>query len=428
MNSRKKVLLVSAVFPPQLSGTSEKMGKRAKFFSRFQWDTLVLTPQIPKDDPLDNTLLENIGNTTIHRTRYLFQERWPSLRHDKNRTLEVYGSKWEQILDMLFVPKGFIRWLPYAIWKGIRMARDVDVILTMNNPISLHIIGYILHKITGKPWVVELRDPIVDYAYGRRGPESLNYMLERIFIRACDHVIQREDGTPEIVSERYPNIKDKFTVIPYAGFDFDDFDDFVADMPSTENQPLTIAYTGSFYGDTITPIPFLKGFKKFVDEKGLSAEQICAIFAGDWDPQYDEFIAENNLGSYITSKGRITRQACLDLWEKSHILLLILGNEEDNFLRIPSKFWDYLGARRAMFNLVDPQGRVSEVTAAQKLGVVADCMNPVSIAEGLHQLWQNHQVGQLAPQPDEQFFNQATRRASEKMTVDVLELVSDHTA
>jgi hypothetical protein len=424
MNPKKRVLMISTVFPPQLGGTSEKMGKRVKYFSRFGWHTIILAPQIPKESHLDNTLLESTDDITVYRTKYLFQSRWPSLRHDKNRSTEFYGSRFERFLDMFFVPKGFIRWMPYAVKDGIRLARTADVILTRNNPLSIHIVGYLLHKITSKPWVVELRDPITDYAYGRRGPELLNYLLERLFVHACDHVIQREDGAPDLIIDRYPKIKDKFTVIPYAGFDVDDFLEYSSKMPDTHDKPIKISYTGSFYGNTITPIPFLAGFKKFIDEEKLTSDQIQVVFAGDWDQRYDDYINQNNLHPYVTSKGRITREACLQLWEESHILLLILGNEEENILRIPSKFWDYLGAERVMFNLVDPKGRVAEVTKAQRLGTVAEGMNPNAITTGLHELWQDHKSSQLLPKPDEKFFTQVTRQTSEKMTVDVLELVS----
>ena len=51
----KRVLLVSAVFPPQLGGTSEKMARRAKYFLRNGWQTVVLAPKIPPGIKVDET-------------------------------------------------------------------------------------------------------------------------------------------------------------------------------------------------------------------------------------------------------------------------------------------------------------------------------------------------------------------------------------
>jgi hypothetical protein len=419
----KRVLLVSAVFPPQLGGASEKMAKRVKYFSRFGWHTTVLVPAIPPDSSSDRTLLKEIenANVEIHRTKYFFQAQWPSLRHDKNRIKEFYGSKLERILDMLFVPKGFVRWLPFALHTGKRLASSVDVILTMNNPITLHFIGYILHKLTGKPWVAEIRDPIVKYAYGRRGPEKLNYWLESLIINNAKVVIQREDGTPDSISCRYPDLPaSKFVVIPYAGFDPDDFVLQEIKKPKEfSDETLVISYTGSLYGNTITPAPLLRGLRRFLSVTNIPPGSLCVVFAGDWDTRYDQTIQDLGLQEIVEYRGRLTRPECIDLWWRSQVLLLILGKEEDNLLRVPSKFWDYLGAGRSMLALVHPEGRVANLVYEQQLGFVADPENEDDIVSILERIWQAHQQGTLKPKPSPLFLSQATRANSEKMVIDV---------
>lgn len=417
----KRVLLISAAFPPQLGGPSEKMAKRVKYFSRFGWQTTVLAPAIPAGSTLDESLCNEIGDVEVHRIQYLFQARWPSLRHDKDRQQDFSGSKFERFLDVSFVPKGFVRWLPYAVQAGRQLAASADVILTMNNPISLHIIGYIIKKLTGKPWVAEIRDPIVEYAYGRRGPEKLNYWLERLVVKNANVVIQREDFTPDIISLRYPKSPpSKFVVIPYTGFDPDDFSSQTTDeVKVLSNDQMVISYTGSFYGDTITPIPFLNGLKRCLSTNAISAQAIRVIFAGDWDDQFDQLIEELDLQDIVSYRGRITRQQCIELWHKSHVLLLILGKEADNILRIPSKFWDYLGAKRPILSLVAPNGRLANLVVEQNLGVVADPEDEEAIATAINQLFVAFQEKRLKAQPTPEFLSLANRACSEKTIIDV---------
>ncbi len=418
----KKVLLISAFFPPQQGGTSEKMAKRVKYFSRFGWHTAVLTPEIPETATTDDGLLVEICDAQVEviRTKYLFKQQWPSLRHDKNRFRDFYGSKVERIIDMGFVPKGYVRWLPYALREGRKIVKDVDVILSMNNPITLHVIGYLLHKWSGKPWVAEIRDPIAGYAYGRRGPETMNYWLERKIIESAHAVIQREDGTPEDIRGRYPAWQDKFVIIPYAGFDSDDFP-AVTPPSQRHERKLVISYTGSFYGNTITPIPFLDGLAQFLAEFPDARGVIKVLFAGDWDAQYDMKVSQNRLEQIVEYHGRVSRKACIQLWQESDALLLILGKEEDNLLRIPSKFWDYLGARRFMLALVDPNGRVAQLVREEQLGDIANTDQPAEIAAMLRRMWQAYQQGQLQPRPNTEFLKQAERAYSEWMTVSVFE-------
>lgn len=422
----KKVLLISAFFPPQQGGTSEKMAKRVKYFSRFGWHTTVLTPEIPEKATIDHGLLAEICDAEVEvvRTKYLFKRQWPSLRHDKNRFRDFYGSRVERIIDMGFVPKGYVRWLPYVLREGWKRAREVDVIISMNNPITLHVIGYLLHKWSGKPWVAEIRDPIAGYAYGRRGPEKMNYWLERKIVESADAVIQREDGTPENIRGRYPALQDKFVIIPYAGFDGDDFAYTTPPRHQIE-RTLVISYTGSFYGNTITPIPFLEGLAQFLTQSPEAKEVIKVLFAGDWDAQYETMVTQHGLESMVEYRGRVSRKTCIQLWQESDALLLILGKEEDNLLRIPSKFWDYLGARRYMLALVDLNGRVAQLVREEQLGDIADTDQPTEIAAMLQRVWQAYQQGQLQMYPSPEFLKQAERAYSEWMTVSVFEQLTE---
>lgn len=421
----KRVLLVSAVFPPQLGGTSEKMAKRAKYFFRFGWQTVVLAPAIPPDSDLDETLMDELADIEIHRTKYFFQSRWPSLRHDKGRSLEVYQPKVQGAVDLFFVPKGYVRWFPFALQEGRRLVASADVILTMNNPMTLHLLGFVLHKLTGKPWVAEMRDPIAEYAYGRRGPERLNYRLERLIVQNADAVVQREDFVPELVGPRYPDLSPtKFTVIPFTGYDPDDFALFsAAENKGVSDDQLMISYTGSFYGETITPVPFLRGLHRFLSANSVSRSCVRAVFAGDWDARYDQVVDELDLLDCVEYRGRLTRPECIRLWLESSVLLLILGSEEDNLLRIPSKFWDYLGAGRVILALVHPEGRTAQVLREQHLGFAADTDDEVEIAATLKKIWQAYQRGVLKPQPTAEFVSKATRASSEKAVVDVLNQV-----
>lgn len=418
----KRVLLVTAVFPPQLGGASEKMAKRTKYFSRYGWQTVVLAPAIPAGSSEDQALLNEAGEVEIHRTSYFFRSRWPSLRHDQERAIDTHRGKLNQVLDMAFVPKGYVRWLPHAVRSGRRLASSVDVILTMNNPITLHLVGMALHKATGKPWVAELRDPIAEYAYGRRGPETVNYWLERLVVRNCSAIIQREDFVPEPVVERYPNLpSSKFIQIPYTGFDPEDFAGQSASQPNIGDNPVpVIAYTGNFYGDTITPAPFLKGFKLFLERNPDTTLPFRVVFAGGWAEEYDRLVSNLGLESAVEYLGWLSRPECIELWQNSQILLLILSNEEDNRLRILSKFWDYLGAQRLMLALVATDGRLANLIRKERLGVVADPEDEEAIALALQELFNSHKQGDLGISPSSEFLAQANRADSERMVVEVM--------
>ncbi len=217
----RKVLLITNAFPPQAGNQAIHMGKRVKFLMRNGWQTVVLAPEIPMVEKKDPHLMRGLNDVEVHRTPYLFLKQQPMLR--QSRGLFLTGHK-KTPLDRIYLPNGYIRWLPYAVRAGRKKAQEVDVLLTVSNPTMTHLIGYALHKLTGKPWVCELRDPISGYQFNRRGPESFNRLIERLVVQQATQVFQWGDYVVNSLASKYPGQDpEKFSVIPYGGFDPDDY-------------------------------------------------------------------------------------------------------------------------------------------------------------------------------------------------------------
>jgi hypothetical protein len=304
----------------------------------------------------------------------------------------------------------------------LKLAPNVDALLTVNNPVMLHIVGAILSRWTGKPWAAEFRDPLVGYAYSKRGPESVNRKLESLIVHSASCIIRLQDFCPDPMEPRYPDIpSDRFVTIPFSGYDPDAFN---ASAPYAYQEggdrTLHIAYTGSFYGDSITPIPFLRGLKRFLERPEARRASVRVVFAGDWDAHYDRLLVDWGLDDCVEYAGHLTHQECLNLYQKSHVLLVILGREQDNRMRIPSKFWDYLAARRSTLALVHPDSMLARIVQEQDMGFAADGADETAIAAALDEIWQAHRRGSLEPRPSAEFLDQTKRTRSEKAVLDAL--------
>lgn len=431
---QKRVLLVVDAFPPQLGGRAERMAYRARYLASHGWQVVVLAPAttaMGQQAALTACSPDTAGGAervqpdrgiSVYRTTYLFKDRWPSLKHNVGRRLDVQQGGLPRIVDFLAVPRGYIRWLPYAIVEGRKLASSVDVLLTVNNPVMLHLVGLILSRWTGKPWAAEFRDPLVGYAYSRRGPEWVNRRLESLTVHEADCIIRLRDFCPDPMEERYPDmLPDKFVTIPFSGYDPDAFNaSTLHAYQHKDGEPLQIAYTGSFYGDSITPIPFFRGLKQFLEGSEAGRQSVRIVFAGDWDAQYDRVLVDWGLDDCVVYAGYLTRQECLNLYQESHLLLIVLGMEQDNRMRIPSKFWDYLAARRSMLALVQTDSLLARLVKEEEMGFVADGSDKAAIAATLDEIWQAYCRGSLAPRPSAEFLAQTTRTRSEKVILDTL--------
>jgi len=383
----KQILLIVDAYPPDRGGRAEKVERRVYYLTKNGWNVDVLAP-FSRTAQAQRELTEINGQIVrVIRTDYLLRRQLPSLKHNETRTIDTdKRSIAARLLDLLFVPKGYIRWLPFAVTHGYRLATQADIILSINNPITLHIIGWILHLITRKPWVIELRDAIINYEYNRRGPELLNQLLEQIFVRSATLVLSWTDTGTDDVSKRYPQLtKNKFVSLFPIGYDPSRFSKYNATYPK-KGLPLICTYTGSFYGDIITPYPILTALAHCVQKHNLSTQDIQFWFAGSWSDSYDCLVDDLGLRSYVHYKGWLSHQECLTLWSSSDVLVLLLGEQEARRGLIPTKLWDYIAAQRPILCLAPPSSRIGQLVIEDRLGEVAAMYDVEKISAAIFRL------------------------------------------
>jgi len=329
----------------------------------------------------------------------------------------------EKIVDLARVPQGFVRWMPYAIIEGLRLIRNqgVDIVHSMNNPITNHLIGYVLHKLTGRPWLAEFRDPWVAYLYNARGPDFIDRLLEKEIVSNATSVVWYStlQMADDYFLKAYPaQPADKFHQIPYFGYDSIEFEEiWRTKIGDLSKETLRISYVGSFYEGGITPEYFLKGLAEFLRERTLNKNQLLVTFAGSWNERYSQLVEYYGLEDFVEYIGYVSRSRCLEVYRDSHILLLIGAPGGMDF---PSKFWDYLGARRVMLALVPPESRVASCIIQEKLGVVAQPVNIDAISRSIASLHASFIERKLDIRPSKGFLESASRYASEREFADAL--------
>ena len=419
----RRVLMVTDEFPPQPGGRSEKMASRVKYLHQYGWSTVVLTP-LPWKHLVDETLLSKMPTgLVVYRTGYFLRRLFPNLR----RELAVHNESVDKWLDLLRVFRGFVRWIPYAVLGGWRLIGryQIDVIYSMNNPVTNHLIAYILHKLTGKPWVAEFRDPWVKYLYSTRGPDSLDRVLERIVVRNATKVVwystlEMED---DYFNSTYPDQPSrKFLQIPYFGYEEGEFKQIRQMMVYDSSAgPMRIAYVGVFYKGGRSPEHFLRGLAGFVRARQLSGTQLQVTFAGSWGEEYSQLVSDWGLQDIVKYIGFVPRSQCLELYARSHILLLL--GARDLRRNFPSKFWDYLGARRVILALVPPDSKLGQCIVRENLGIVVPPTDVEAIREGLATLYDRFTRRELGVSPSSEFLRITSRADSERRFASVLDSV-----
>lgn len=107
------------------------------------------------------------------------------------------------ILKWLVIPDPQIGWGAFSLRSALRLLRrgEADAIFTTSPPESSHVFGLVLKTLTGKPWVMDLRDPwtfepVRDLPRESSFRLSVERRLERLcFARADAIVINTPEAT-----------------------------------------------------------------------------------------------------------------------------------------------------------------------------------------------------------------------------------------
>src|SRR5438034_355073 len=253
-----KVLLVTMYFPPAGGGGVQRALKTATHLPALGIETHVLAPDDPKWLHRDEELRAPT-QAFVHRARYL----GPRARLPAEELHGLEGS--ERMLAQarlayrrVLLPEARVTWLPTAVPAAVRLVRreGIDAVITTSPPLSMNLIGASVKRLTGIPWVADLRDSVVqnaDLRFEKRAVQAKEKALEqvvRVIARSADAVVAVSDPIADEVRGFDP--AGEVRVIP-NGCDFDDF----AGLEYHAGERFRLTHTGSFFGKR-NPRPFLQ--------------------------------------------------------------------------------------------------------------------------------------------------------------------------
>jgi glycosyltransferase involved in cell wall biosynthesis len=330
------------------------------------------------------------------------------------RLLERHG--WRVVVG--YVPEPYVRSFPASLARCLWLARreDADIVNSINNPFHLHVVGFLVSAAIGTPWLAELRDPIHTHPDREPGTPTTRAaaLVERLVVREADQVVWY-DGIQlpdDYFKESYPNAPTaKFYKLPFMGYERGMFER----APARKFEKFTITYAGSFYEGWIEPYEFIEGLSRYVAAQVRADLQ--AQFYGDWDQKYDEAADTAGVAEWIEPRPFVPHEELVPILKGSDALLYVGGDDPGNARNVPSKIWDYVGARVPILAVVDPGFRVAEFVENHGLGIVAPLENPGAIADALAAI----ESGRFEYDPNPAVFKQYTRENGARILGEILD-------
>jgi hypothetical protein len=283
-------------------------------------------------------------------------------------------------------PEPYVSGFPGALRDiySLTKREQPDLVISINNPFHLHLHAAILTQLTDTPWIAELRDPIASHP--DREPTSPRtwgaHVTERLVVRQADQIVWH-DGIqlPDDYFQTTYRDLDPGQVfkLPVMGYERDAFENATA----VDYDQFTVTYAGSFYDGWIEPDTFLEGLGVYRDRGG---EPLTAQFYGDWSERHQQVAEDAGVGEWAEARDFVPHHQIVPVLKGSDALLYVGGDDPENRLNLPSKLWDYVGARTPILAVVDSSFLAAEFVREHSLGVVVSPGDTAGVADAIQSL------------------------------------------
>jgi glycosyltransferase involved in cell wall biosynthesis len=365
----KRVLMIAYHYPP-LRGSSgiQRTLKFSQYLPDSGWQPVVLTPHPCAYASMgDDQVGEITDQVKVHRAFAL----------DTSKHLSIKGRH----LSILSLPDRWVSWWFGAVPMGLKLIRNYrpDVIWSTYPIATAHLIALTLHRLTGIPWVADMRDPMTDEDYP---PNPLTrrvyHWIERKTISHCTRVVCTTPGTIKLYQSRFPDIpSSRFCLIENA-YDEENFAQATAKLtgPESKGKPFVLVHSGIIYPSERDPTQLFEALAALIQQGQISAENFKLILrATAHDDYLGKLIDQHGIRDVVSLEPPIPyRDALSEMLSADGLLILQASNCNH---QIPAKLYEYLRAQRPILALTDPTGDTA--TALLKAGI--DTISPLNSKE-----------------------------------------------
>lgn len=340
-----RALLVSWLFPPQLSIGAKRAYRFARHLPSLGWEATVLTRRRaparaydPTPHPLPDGVrvlrdydhaafpaLEDALSGGGERARAVAISRGPTFaeRATPLETEAIHAPHLAAVLD---------RELPRH-----------DLVWTTSFPFHTHLVAMRAARRHGTPWVADLRDPWTDN-WNHRHKLPLTRALEarwerEVFARA-DAVVVTAEGLAQRYRQRFPRLADKFVAV-HNCWD----GPTPTPAPRVDDGALRLVHFGNVYGPRSlrTVLAAMARLRDDPSAPKVHLENLGSVSTHDMD-----VVRSLGLSDRVTVSPPLPWAEGISRLASADLLVLADWGVDDGALFVPGKLYDYLLAARPM--------------------------------------------------------------------------------
>jgi len=397
----QKVLILTYYWPPAGGAGVQRWLKFVKYLSVMGYQTHVYTAENPEAPAIDNSLMQDIPNSTIVIKKPIWEpfSIYKKLTNKKGNFNAGFLSeerkdkkKWTEKLSMFiranaFVPDAKMFWIKPSVKFLIRYIQEnkIDLIISSGPPHSLHQIALKLKNKLDIKWIADFRDPWTNIDFYQQLPmlsiidKKQRRMEKEVLQKANQVIVVGEEMKKEFIAIS-PNTQIQVITNGY-------------DTPLRINNDLeekfTIVHIGSINADR-SHESFYQAIASFLEEFPEAKNKFKLKLVGKVDYQARAYIIKYKLDNYTEFISYIPYNEISNIQEKAHLLYLPLNNTPNAKGILTGKFFEYLTARRFIIAQGPVDGDIAKILKDTEAGEIFDYLEIDGVKKILSTFFQDY--------------------------------------
>ncbi|MCK9606061.1 MAG: glycosyltransferase [Methylomonas sp.] len=371
----KNILMIAYHFPPvRVSSGIQRTLKFANYLLDHDWKALVLTVDPRAYDNISSDQVHEIPSEVVVKRAFAL---------DTARHLSLKG----RYLGWMALPDRWVSWCFGGVYSGLALIKRYrPKVLWSTYPIATaHVLGLILHRISGIPWIADFRDSMTEDGYPTNPLQRKFYLwIERQTVKHCSRAVFTTPGAIRMYAERYPEIPlSRWALIP-NGYDEENFaraersEAYLNALDHKTGQKILL-HSGILYPSERDPTQFFMALAELQQAGILEPSGFKVILrATGHDDLYRQFIRKFGLENLVFLEPNVGYETALAEMLSVDGLLVFQASNCNH--QIPAKIYEYLRAKRPILALTDPQGDTASVLRAAGITTIVPLDDQVAIA------------------------------------------------
>jgi glycosyltransferase involved in cell wall biosynthesis len=402
----RRLLIVTSQYPPMGGTNVQRVFKLTKVLPTLGWKPWVVTLDIPPSAQFDAEVLRELPDAvTVVRSAnldpFVFFARGrsgprrdpragdppaapaapaPDARTGKERrSVRLNPLGWLSSLTLsflryfVFIPDGLTLWVPTATIAAYRALRAhrIPIVMSSAPSYSSHLVGLLLKRLTGRPWIADFRDLWVGRPYrpsfvGWRG--AWDATLERAVVRSADRILCASPRYIDHMRARHGAAAAEKSIWIPVGYDANDFPD--GGDEGDRSPELRVVCVG-FSAANLTP--FFQALERVSAGAPELTGHLEIRLMGSPSPDdvrsLQEFAATRRLGARVSFLGRLPHDACVRHQREADLLLLVLEIADGDTVR--GQAFECMASGKPIFAVLPSGGILESLVRPSGLAIIA---------------------------------------------------------